>query len=43
MIPAREFWNFCGCSKTIQPPRIDTLLKIAEALECELIVDLKPR
>jgi DNA-binding XRE family transcriptional regulator len=26
-----------------RPPRIDTLLKIAEALECELIVDLKPR
>src|SRR6476469_6183246 len=24
-------------------PRIDTLLKIAEALECELIVDLEPR
>lgn len=26
-----------------RPPRIDTLLKIAEALDCELIVDLKPR
>jgi predicted transcriptional regulator len=26
-----------------RPPRIDTLLKIAEALECELIVELKPR
>jgi predicted transcriptional regulator len=26
-----------------RPPRIDTLLKIAEALECELIVDLEPR
>jgi predicted transcriptional regulator len=26
-----------------RPPRIDTLLKIAEALECDLIVDLKPR
>ena len=26
-----------------RPPRIDTLLKIAEALECELIVELHPR
>jgi len=26
-----------------RPPRIDTLLRIAEALECDLIVDLVPR
>jgi predicted transcriptional regulator len=26
-----------------RPPRIDTLLKIAEALDCELIVDLHAR
>jgi len=26
-----------------RPPRIDTLLRIADALECELVVDLKPR
>lgn len=26
-----------------RPPRIDTLLKIAEALECELLVELVPR
>jgi predicted transcriptional regulator len=26
-----------------RPPRIDTLLRIAEALDCELLVDLKPR
>ena len=26
-----------------RPPRIDTLLRIAEALECELVVDLLPR
>jgi ribosome-binding protein aMBF1 (putative translation factor) len=26
-----------------RPPRIDTLLRIANALDCELIVDLKPR
>ena len=25
-----------------RPPRIDTLLKIAEALDCELLVELKP-
>jgi ribosome-binding protein aMBF1 (putative translation factor) len=26
-----------------RPPRIDTLLRIADALDCELIVELKPR
>jgi ribosome-binding protein aMBF1 (putative translation factor) len=26
-----------------RPPRIDTLLRIADALDCELLVDLKPR
>ena len=26
-----------------RPPRIDTLLRIAEALECDLIVRLRPR
>jgi transcriptional regulator with XRE-family HTH domain len=26
-----------------RPPRIDTLLRIAEALDCDLIVDLRPR
>ena len=26
-----------------RPPRIDTLLNIADALDCELVVDLKPR
>ena len=26
-----------------RPPRIDTLLRIAEALDCELVVDLQPR
>src|SRR5262249_48712949 len=26
-----------------RPPRIDTLLNIADALECELVVDLKPK
>ena len=26
-----------------RPPRIDTLLKIADALDCELAVELRPR
>ena len=26
-----------------RPPRIDTLLRISDALDCELIVELKPR
>ena len=26
-----------------RPPRIDTLLNIADALDCELLVELKPR
>ena len=26
-----------------RPPRIDTLLRIAEALDCELVVELVPR
>ena len=26
-----------------RPPRIDTLLKIAAALDCDLVVDLQPR
>jgi transcriptional regulator with XRE-family HTH domain len=25
-----------------RPPRIDTLLRIAQALECELVVELRP-
>jgi predicted transcriptional regulator len=26
-----------------RPPRIDTLLRVAEALDCELAVELRPR
>jgi len=26
-----------------RPPRIDTLLRLADALECELAVELRPR
>jgi transcriptional regulator with XRE-family HTH domain len=27
----------------VRPPRLDTLLRIAKALDCELIVELRPR
>lgn len=26
-----------------RPPRLDTLLRIAQALDCELVVELRPR
>jgi predicted transcriptional regulator len=47
----RELAELCGTTQSAiarlerggRPPRIDTLLRIAEALECELIVDLAPR
>ena len=26
-----------------RPPRIDTLMRIAEALDCDLLVELRPR
>lgn len=26
-----------------RPPRIDTLLKLAEALDCDLVLELRPR
>ena len=47
----RELAELCGTTQSAiarlerggRPPRIDTLLRIAEALECELVVDLLPR
>ena len=47
----RELAELCGTTQSAiarlerggRPPRIDTLLRIADALECELIVDLVPR
>jgi predicted transcriptional regulator len=47
----RELAERCGTTQSAiarlerggRPPRIDTLLRIAEALECELVVDLLPR
>jgi predicted transcriptional regulator len=46
----RELAELCGTTQSAiarlerggGPPRIDTLLRIAEALDCELVVDLKP-
>jgi ribosome-binding protein aMBF1 (putative translation factor) len=47
----RELAERCGTTQSAiarlerggRPPRIDTLLRIAEALDCELIVELVPR
>ena len=47
----RELAELCGPTQSAiarlerggRPPRIDTLLRIAEALDCELVVDLIPR
>jgi predicted transcriptional regulator len=47
----RELAELCGTTQSAiarlerggRPPRIDTLLRIADALECELVVDLLPR
>jgi predicted transcriptional regulator len=46
----RELAELCGTTQSAiarlerggRPPRIDTLLRIAEALDCELLVDLVP-
>lgn len=46
----RELAELCGTTQSAiarlerggRPPRIDTLLRIAEALECDLIVELVP-
>jgi predicted transcriptional regulator len=47
----RELAELCGTTQSAiarlerggRPPRIDTLLRIADALECDLVVDLVPR
>jgi predicted transcriptional regulator len=47
----RELAELCGTTQSAiarlerggRPPRIDTLLRIAEALDCDLVVDLIPR
>ena len=47
----RELAELCATTQSAiarlegggRPPRIDTLLRIAEALDCELVVELRPR
>ena len=47
----KELAEKCGTTQSAiarleaggRPPRIDTLLRIAEALDCDLRVELKPR
>ena len=47
----KELAELCGTTQSAiarleaggRPPRIDTLLGIAEALDCELVVELRPR
>ena len=47
----RELAELCGTTQSAiarferggRPPKIDTLLRIAEALDCELIVEFRPR
>jgi ribosome-binding protein aMBF1 (putative translation factor) len=47
----RELAELCGTTQSAiarlerggRPPRIDTLLRIAQALDCELLVELRPR
>lgn len=46
-----ELGTLCGTTQSAiarleaggRPPRIDTLLRLAEALDCELAVELRPR
>ena len=47
----QELAELCGTTQSAiarferggRPPRIDTLMRIAEALDCELIVQFRPR
>ena len=46
-----ELADLCGTTQSaiarlergLRPPRIDTLLRVAGALDCELLVELRPR
>jgi transcriptional regulator with XRE-family HTH domain len=47
----KELAELCGTTQSAiarlegggRPPRIDTLLRLANALDCELVVELRPR
>jgi ribosome-binding protein aMBF1 (putative translation factor) len=50
-ISQRELADLCGTTQSAiarvergaRPPRIDTLARIATALDCELVIELRPR
>jgi transcriptional regulator with XRE-family HTH domain len=50
-ISQRELAELCGTTQSAiarvergaRPPRIDTLARIAAALDCELMIELRPR
>ena len=50
-VSQRELAELCGTTQSAiarvergaRPPRIDTLARIAAALDCELVVELRPR
>jgi transcriptional regulator with XRE-family HTH domain len=47
----QELADLCGTTQSAiarferggRPPRVDTLLRMAEALDCELVVEFRPR
>ena len=47
----QQLADLCGTTQSAiarletggRPPRIDTLLRIADALDCDLVVELRPR
>ena len=49
-VSQQQLAELCGTTQSAiarlesggRPPRIDTLLRIAEALDCELVVELRP-
>ena len=49
-VSQKQLADLCGTTQSAiarlesggRPPRIDTLLRIAEALDCELVVELRP-
>jgi ribosome-binding protein aMBF1 (putative translation factor) len=50
-VSQRELAELCGTTQSaiarvergVRPPRIDTLARIAAALDCELVIELRPR
>ena len=50
-VSQRELAELCGTTQSAiarvergaRPPRIDTLARIATALDCELVIELRPR